>query len=194
MIDNILPKNNHLKYLNHAWYTTGVFFVIGIISSWLGLTTIHIDLSFISENKFIATITFLGFIVSINERIMEVVVKTFRRRTRIAYELEIEGANILSNEKHWKMLLQNYRAETGRYTLWLSLIIGCSLASLGFFRVFGLLIEGEWVVSPLHVLLIDAIDVVITGWIISGGTEGWSKLTSSLRDVMAVRKDFVSNK
>lgn len=189
-----LPTNEHCKYLYHAWFVTLAFFVVAMVSSAYGFSHPNTDLTFIVEDNFIASLLFLGFVISVNERIMEVAVKTFRRRTRTAYEMKLENALMVEDEKYWKHTLNDYRAETGRFTLWLSLVLGCSLASLGMFRLLGPLNNEDMMASNFHIYLVDAVDVVITGWVVAGGTEGWSKLVTTLRDVMSIRKDFESNK
>lgn len=190
-----LPDNPHLRFRYQAWWISIIFLFVGAVSAGFGFTKLHADLSFIIEdNPFIANLIYLGFIVSVSERILEVVVKTFRRRTRIAYELEIQNANVLANERQLQHQLQCYRAETGRLTLAIALVIGCTFASLGIFRLFGALSIEGLLVGKFHMILVHAVDVVVTGWVVAGGTEGWSKLVTSLRDVTSMSKDFRSNK
>lgn len=60
---------------------SGVFFIIALLASYFGFTTLSTDLSTISDNTFIAQITFIGFVITVNERIIEAFKRTFRRRT-----------------------------------------------------------------------------------------------------------------
>jgi len=46
--------------------------------------------------------------------------------------------------------------------------------------MFGPLVIDDAMVSAYHIAVIDGIDVVITGWIIAGGSEGFNKITSAL--------------
>ena len=54
---------------------SGVFFIIALLASYFGFTTLSTDLSTISDN------TFIGFVITVNERIIEAFKRTFRRRT-----------------------------------------------------------------------------------------------------------------
>lgn len=183
--------SNYRGYIYHAWYVTGVFFILTFFASFAGLTTLVTEFSFFfPDNPFFATIIFLGFIVTINERVMEVVVKTFRRKNRLELEAKCHESTITNTSRTNENNLRAYRAETGRLTLFLSLIIGCSLGCLGIFRVFTVFIEPEMFVNSWHIAAVQAVDVIITGWLVAGGTEGWSKLTGSIRNLTNAKKDL----
>ena len=169
---------------------SGVFFVIALLASHFGFTTLSTDLSTISDNTFIAQITFIGFVITVNERIIEAFKRTFRRRTADEYfrELNIVTKELASNPtnpdllkttKMWQSINNDYSSETGRMCLIASLTIGCVLASLGVVRIFGGLENPPQFSSTAHVMLFDAVDIVLTGWVISGGSEGWTNVLNS---------------
>ncbi|WP_140353131.1 hypothetical protein [Vibrio parahaemolyticus] len=67
-----------------------------------------------------------------------------------------------------------------------SLLVGCSLASVGAVRVLGGLEDSSQFASPIHIMLFDSIDVVLTGWIISGGSEGWTNFLYNVKSMIPV--------
>ena len=190
----LLLEKPFLGYRYHANYATAVFFLLAIGASYLGWTQLNTDLSFVSDNRFIANVLFLSFVIAINERVLEVFTATFRRGCRLEIQRQIEAATDEALKNSWTQTLLRYQAETRRMALFTSLIIGCSLGCLGIVRVFGALTVDEMMVEPLHIAMIDAIDIVLTGWVIAGGSEGWNKLTSALTDIIGKGKSTGSAK
>jgi hypothetical protein len=184
-------EDSNMGYRYHANYATVLFFLLAIGASYSGWTQLNTDLSFISDNRFIANVFFLGFVIAINERVLEVVSATFRKGTRLEIQRQIETAIDETEKNTWSQALVRYQAETRRMALYTSLIIGCSLGCLGIVRVFGALTVDEMMVEPLHIALIDATDIVLTGWVIAGGSEGWNKLTSGLTNLVGAGKPQV---
>jgi hypothetical protein len=168
---SLLLESSNLGYRYHANYAQ-----------------LNTDLSFISDNRFIANVFFLSFVIAINERVLEVVSATFRKGTRLEIQRQIEVATNESEKNAWTQTLVRYQAETRRMALYTSLVIGCSLGCLGIVRVFGALTVDEMMVEPLHIAMIDATDIVLTGWVIAGGSEGWNKLTSGLTNLIGTPK------
>lgn len=185
-----LAQNKSMKHLYKAVVVTAIFFILGIASSFHGFSYFNSDLSFITDNVFFANILFLGFVVSVNERIIEVVCATFRRRFKLALENKIQVVTNFTEKAAWSQVLNDYKAETRRFALFISLCIGFSLSCLGVVRVFGALNTDDMMVNVWHIALIDAVDIVITAWVIAGGTEGWSKLTGSLGVMMGRAKQI----
>ena len=69
-----------------------------------------------------------------------------------------------------------------------SLVIGCSLACLGMVRVFGPLLDSTAYTNKLHIVLIDVLDVLVTGWLIAGGSQGWNKFMGTISTVLDQQK------
>ncbi|TOB48696.1 hypothetical protein CGK05_23605 [Vibrio parahaemolyticus] len=86
----------------------------------------------------------------------------------------------------WTSVVNDYSAETGRMCLVASLLVGCSLASVDAVRVLGGLEDSSQFASPIHIMLFDSIDVVLTGWIISGGSEGWTNFLYNVKSMIPV--------
>jgi len=196
---NSVSLNTRQRYLYSIMKLSGVFFVIALIASYFGFTTMSTDLSTVSDNTFIAQITFIGFVIAINERIIEAFKRTFRRRTSEEYSNELKSAkalliedpaNIESIEKVrlWQSIVNDYSSETGRMCLAVSLTIGCALASVGAVRVLGGLENPDQFSNQFHIMIFDAIDVVITGWVISGGSEGWTNFLYNARSIFPENK------
>lgn len=183
-----LLKKDYLGYRYHANYATAFFFLLAIGASYLGWTQLNTDLSFVSDNRFIANVFFLSFVIAINERVLEVFSATYRRGCRLEIQRQIEAATDETVKNSWTQTLLRYQAETRRMALYTSLVIGCSLGCLGIVRVFGALTVDETMVEPLHIAMIDATDIVLTGWVIAGGSEGWNKLTSALTNIIGQGK------
>lgn len=186
LVDRI-AINSRRGYLFSIMQLSAFFFLLAILSSYFGFTSLITDLSTISDNTFIAQLTFIGFVIAISERIVEAFKRTFRRRTAEEFYFEYEKAlkNLETNPsdeqlqikaKDWRTIGNDYSAETGRMCLALSLSIGCVLASMGVVRVFAGLENPPQFANQYHVMLFDAVDIVITGWVISGGSEGWNNI------------------
>lgn len=184
---NQMTINTRKGYLYSILKLSCVFFFIALLASYFGFTTLSTDLTTVSDNTFLAQITFIGFVITINERIIEAFKRTFRRRTSEEYANELISAKealakdpnnieLASTAKLWRSIVNDYSSETGRMCLVASLTVGCVLASIGAVRVFGGLESPAQFSSQLHVMLFDAVDVVLTGWVISGGSEGWTNV------------------
>ena len=180
-----LPNNSFLKYRYTAVWLTGLFLIVAMAASSLSWTSLNTDIDFISENRFVANILFLGFVIAVVERLLEVITATFRRRTRLEIQRQIDESVDEGERKAWSETLIAYKAETRRLTLLVSLSIGCILASLGLVSVFGALTNDDLLAGKVHIAVIDAVDVVVTGWIIAGGSEGFNKITSALEKIMS---------
>ena len=77
-----LPENKSLEYTKRAAIITFIFAILATVSSIAGFTSASTDLSYFSENLLLGNFIFIGFVITINERLAEVFVATFRRRTR----------------------------------------------------------------------------------------------------------------
>jgi len=95
----------------------------------------------------------------------------------------------------WQSIVNDYSAETGRLCLSLSLAIGCILASIGAVRVLGGIENSPQFSSQIHIMLFDSVDVLLTGWLIAGGSEGWTNFlygASGMFPKSSSKKDKVS--
>ena len=180
-----LPTNNFLKYRYTALWLTALFFILALVASSLGWTSSNTELDFVSDNRFVAHILFLGFVIAGVERVLEVTTATFRRRTRLEIQRQLDSSTDPIERNEWNETLIAYKAETRRLALSVSLSIGCVLASIGTVRMFGPLVIDDAMVSAYHIAVIDGIDVVMTGWIIAGGSEGFNKITSALEKLIS---------
>lgn len=191
---NSVALNTRKGYLYSILKLSGVFFVIALVASYFGLTTLSTDLSMVSDNTFLAQVTFIGFVIAVNERIIEAFKRTFRRRTAEEYYIELTSANkvleenpsdarLIEKAKLWQSINNDFSAETGRMCLTASLSIGCVLASIGAVRIFGGLESPPQFASQMHIMLFDAVDVVLTGWVISGGSEGWTSFLNGTKSI-----------
>ncbi|KAB0287049.1 hypothetical protein F2P58_20690 [Vibrio fortis] len=194
LIDSV-EHNTRKKYLYSIVKLSTVFFFVAMVSSYFGLTTMSTDLGIISDNTFLAHVTFIGFIILINERIIEAFKRTFRRRTSNEYLNELSrvkdelAANptdpdLKDRVRIWTSVVNDYSAETGRMCLVASLIVGCSLASVGAVRILGGLEDSTQFANSLHIMLFDSIDVVLTGWVVSGGSEGWTNFLHNVKSLL----------
>jgi hypothetical protein len=192
-IDSV-ALNTRKGYLNSIIKLSALFFLIAVVASYFGLTTSVTDLHTISDNTFIAQITFIGFVIVLNERVIEAFKRTFRRRTSEEYSNELKSAKeALKNNpldagqiekvKIWQSIVNDYSSETGRMCLTVSLTIGCILGSLGIVSIFGSLECASEFSSQLHVVLFDGVDVVLTGWVISGGSDGWTGFLTNAKSM-----------
>jgi hypothetical protein len=135
LIDSV-ALNTRKGYLYSIIKLSALFFLIAVVASYFGLTTSVTDLHTISDNTFIAQITFIGFVIVVNERVIEAFKRTFRRRTSEEYSNELKSAmDTLKNNpldstqlekvKIWESIVNDYSTETGRMCLTASLTIGC---------------------------------------------------------------------
>ncbi|MEZ8282125.1 hypothetical protein AB6C51_17990 [Vibrio splendidus] len=184
--------NTRMKYLNSIIKLSLVFFLIALPASYYGFTSQSVDLSQVSDNLFLAHIIFIGFIIAVNERIVEAFKRTYRRRTALEYANQLVFAqkelSLDPNNEELKTIAQlreaivnDYAAETGRMCLTVSLAIGCILSSIGAVSILGALVNNEQLSSVWHVVIFDSVDVVLTGWVISGGSEGWTNVLYNAR-------------
>jgi hypothetical protein len=193
LIDSV-ALNTRKGYLYSIIKLSALFFLIAVVASYFGLTTSVTDLHTISDNTFIAQITFIGFVIVVNERVIEAFKRTFRRRTSEEYSNELKSAmdtlkntpldsTQLEKVKIWESIVNDYSTETGRMCLTASLTIGCILGSLGIVNIFGSLENTFEFSSQLHVVLFDGVDVVLTGWVISGGSDGWTGFLNNAKSM-----------
>lgn len=196
---NQMTINTRKGYLYSILKLSCVFFLIALIASHYGFTTLTTDLTTVSDNTFLAQVTFIGFVIAINERIIEAFKRTFRRRTSEEYSNEFISAKealakdpnnveLASTAKLWRSIVNDYSSETGRMCLIASLTVGCILASIGAVRILGGLENPPQFSSQAHVMFFDAVDVVLTGWVISGGSEGWTNFLSNAQKLFPQNK------
>ena len=187
--DSELLDLNYLGYRHSAALTTVVFFFVGMMSSYLGFTSSHFNFEILGGDGLISIFIGLGLIISINERIMELFRMTYRRNTRALIELRMLTCPP-EMKNRWEDLFLGYKAETGRLIITLSLIFGCFIASTGFFRILGGFSADEYLSSEYHHVFFDAFDVVVTGWVIAGGSQGYYKLLDSVSNLLKLKTDL----
>jgi len=96
---------------------------------------------------------------------------------------------LIEKTKLWQSINNDFSSETGRMCLIASLTVGCVLASLGAVRIFGGLESPPQFSSTAHVMLFDAVDVVLTGWVIAGGSEGWTSFLNKSKQIFQNNKN-----
>ncbi|WP_430455049.1 hypothetical protein [Rheinheimera sp.] len=189
MNDEKLLNINYLGYRNTAAFATAIFFVVGLLASYYGFTSLHIDFEVFGGEGFAGVLIALGVVVAFNERIMELVTQTYRRNTGAVIELRMSLSQP-DKKQAWEELYLGYKAETGRLVLTLSLVFGCLLACTGFFRLLEGLSVDELISSEYHRAFFDATDIVVTGWIIAGGSQGYYKLIDLISNSFKFKKDL----
>ncbi len=192
-----IPENGKFgQYLYWPMYVSGGFFIVAFLASYNGFTSATAELDFLSENRFLANILFIGFIIAINERLVETFIATLRQGDREDIERKIKALTIAADPDKLEELDQTkndliyYRAESRRLTLTFSIFFGSTMACLGIVKVFGALLDPTEMVSALHIALIDAADVFVAGWLVAGGSKGWNQLTSSIEAVLQKSRDL----
>jgi hypothetical protein len=150
----------------------------------------------VREISIIAQITFIGFVIAVNERVIEAFKRTFRRRTSEEYSNELKSIKealqnkpldieLINKAKLWQSIVNDYSSETGIVCLTASLIIGCILGSLGVVSIFGSFESSTKFSSQIHVILFNGVDVVLTGWVISGGSDGWTGFLTNAKNLFS---------
>jgi hypothetical protein len=185
-----LSEKEYGKYQKLPFKISAGFVVAAFIASFNGFTSSTVDLAFLSENRFLANILFIGFVIVITERLNEMFIATLRRGDRENIEKAItelkdtkeKGEIIVLNRLKENLIY--YRAESRRLALSFSVFFGSTMACLGIVKVFGVLLDPTEMVNPFHIALIDVADVFVAGWLVAGGSEGWNQLTSSIEAIL----------
>ncbi|WP_298150296.1 hypothetical protein [Flavobacterium sp.] len=189
MTDDELLGRSYLRFRHTAAFATALFFIVGLLASYFGFTSLHMDFDIFGGEGFTGIMISLGVVVAFNERIMELVTQTYRRNTGAVIELRM-SLSAPDKKQAWEEFYLGYKAETGRLVLTLSLVFGCLLACTGFFRLLEGLSVDELISSEYHRALFDATDIVVTGWIIAGGSQGYYKLIDLLSNAFKLKKDL----
>jgi hypothetical protein len=137
----------------------------------------------------------LGTLAILIERALEILLTTWRSETARQKELEVEHARA-ELEQHasaagpysrslWarqfaslqplEQDLESYRGQTRRYSMWIGLVLGCLLASLGV-GLFRDMISNLGQLHGLQKFLIVVVDIILTGGLIAGGSDLFHKL------------------
>lgn len=137
----------------------------------------------------------LGTLAILLERALEILLTTWRSETARQKELEVEHARA-ELEQHastsgpysrslWtrqfaslrplEQDLALYRGETRRYSMWIGLVLGCLIASLGV-GLFRDMISNLGQLHGLQRFLVCVVDIILTGGLIAGGSDIFHKL------------------
>lgn len=92
-----------------------------------------------------------------------------------------KSKNLINEHSEIRSSLEEYRLITHRNSLWFALIIGVIVSYLGF-RVLEPIINvsDSYFARDIHYRALRAIDIVLTGGLIAGGSEGIRSLIESL--------------
>lgn len=100
---------------------------------------------------------------------------------------------ILENEaedKNKELML--FKHETRKTLLIISVVLGGLLSAMGCLNVFSPFIDETLFVGVetegIHRAIFDGICVVVSGWIVAGGSEGWNSVTSWVEGSINPRK------
>lgn len=185
----------------------GIAFIVAT-PTWLPLTPLAVTPFGLDE---ISQVLSLLFIISLLlERSLEIFVTTWRDPDELALTVALNEAQAAftacqqSDSPHPDALnaamtqvqtLQkkrsHYRAETTRIALWSALILGLLISASGV-RSLALLVDLE-TVQPFQQLCIELVDVLLTGGIIAGGSDGVHKLLQVVTNFLEATSDRVKN-
>lgn len=173
-------------------------FIVGVVASFLSFNVFKVELQDISDNPVTANIVFISFIVILVERVLESINSSVRKPVRAEME------EIIQQEKDkLSLLMQNdplsveivilerkiadltkaliiFRNQTRIMLLSVSLILGGLLSAFGCLNILAPMIDQSLFISSeskIHRALFDGLMVLMAGWIVAGGSEGWNSVT-----------------
>lgn len=134
---------------------------------------------------YLGVLTHLAIIALITERFVEIFSSVIRKPKRTELEGKIRRAT--GNKKSSAVeKLEEYKAGTGVFTITISFVTGLIIASVGV-HVLGPLFDTSEL-TPTQRHYFDAIDIIITAGLISGGSKAVNSLTSSIGAVFDAMK------
>lgn len=173
-------------------------FIIGVIASFLSFNVFKVELQEISENPVTANIVFISFIIILVERVLESINSSVRKPVRAEKEEVIQQAKdklslLIQNDPlsaeivilerkiaDFTKDLINFRNQTRIMLLSVSLILGGLLSAFGCLNILAPMIDQTLFISSeskIHRALFDGLMVLMAGWIVAGGSEGWNSVT-----------------
>lgn len=134
---------------------------------------------------YLGVLTHLAIIALITERFVEIFTSVIRKPKRTELEGKIRTAAATKKNSAVEKL-EEYKAGTGVFTITISFVTGLIIASVGV-HVLGPLFDTSEL-TPTQRHYFDAIDIIITAGLISGGSKGVNSLTSSIGAVFDAMK------
>lgn len=175
-----MSSNINDSKINDPWVllsiTVGAVFVLLWWSSALDNPFINLDVMInyeLASADYTSILTTFFFVALIAERFVEVLIGASRKAGRQKFEIAIANEAALEIKKQLEIDLSEYRAETAKQAVRISYVIGIFIAIAGF-RVLNALVDTQ---VPNDVLF-NAVDIILTGGLIAGGSKGVNGITS----------------
>lgn len=180
--------------------------VIVTVPTWLPLTPLPIKPFGINEISQLLSLLFV--IALLLERSLEIFVITWRDPDELALTLQLNEANAtltacqqadppnpdaidaaITQVRTLQKERSRYRADTTRIALWSALILGLLISASGV-RSFTILVDIEQG-QPFQQRAIELVDVLLTGGLIAGGSDGVHKLLQVVTNFLDTTSDRV---
>lgn len=172
------------NYLKGVAILLGLAILFSFVTDNLLRGSVVFDLDMRPED-YLGVLTHIAIIALITERFVEIFTSVIRTPKRI--ELQGKVRRAVDEEKEDAVeVLEKYKGETGVFTITISFVTGLIIASVGI-HVLGPLFDTSEL-TPTQRVYFDAIDIIITAGLISGGSKGVNSLTSSIGAVFDAMK------
>ncbi len=141
----------------------------------------------VSQSQIISLLTSLFVIAAFLERALEVYISTSRgpgamqldnEIVMIKHEIETkpDSAELKSRLMKVKQERELYRLETKKRSLWVGLLFGVLISAVGI-RTLGVLVAGLEDLKHFQQQVLNIIDVLLTGGLLAGGSDGLHKFS-----------------
>lgn len=148
----------------------------------------------VSQSQIISLLTSLFVIAAFLERAIEVYISTSRgpgamqldnEIAKINYQLETQADSTELKSRLMKVKQERelYRLETKKKSLWVGLLFGVLISAVGI-RTLGVLVAGLDDLKYFQQQVLNIIDVLLTGGLLAGGSDGLHKFAQVYNSYM----------
>lgn len=171
-----------------------LLFFVAIFSLVIFESLGPINFKEVSQSQIISLLTSLFVIAAFLERALEVYISTSRgpgamqldnKIIMIKHELETKPESTELKSKLMKVRQERelYRLETKKRSLWVGLLFGVLISAVGI-RTLGVLVAGLEDLEYFQRQVLNIIDVLLTGGLLAGGSDGLHKFSQLYNSYM----------
>lgn len=175
-----------------------VFIIIALIgaifASWSGLAIPKIVLQTFSDNSIMGLFLYIGFLITVTERIAEIYRLNFRSaaKQRKAEQLKYYLDSYDESDRNEKITnamrhLKIHTITTQRRMLQITFTIGFVFSAIGSLQLIHYFIYEEYVGAEWMAITIDTVDILLCSALVAGGSKGWNSIVKGITDIFAKR-------